>query len=296
MTTSVKCSSYTNKQCWFSPADNDTLCSSCKKAQSQATLDTLMRGNPIDMLARKEFSTFLTTGDTLDRAMRLLYEKDKKFLSYYLKSIENTYIERHLLLRILSHSNNSLCAVIRWMIQEGLYPDSLLPHACLRCVPHLIRGHITNEIYFGIHFPIGGVDNFDMRRLIVKNSKNIGQLAEVAHAIDEISGAAGPGREYRELLEKLISQEDILLFAETLANSPLLHKSILESDSIADKKMLYARFRARKADFWEELHAKSMHPSRVFQWCMTEDEKKGFDTPEYVFCDGKAPWNIEWVV
>jgi hypothetical protein len=289
-----KCSAYNKKKCWFSPAYKSPLCSSCQKAKNEDSFETRMKGNYIDLLTSKEFDSCRYQGENLDRALRLLYNKHKHFLSCYLKTIENIHIGNHLLLRITTHTNTSLCAVIRWMLQEGLYPESLLPHNCLRCASHLIRGNITNDIYFAIHFPMGGVEHFDMRRLIVKNSKNIKQLAEVAHAIYEISGDTPVLTEYKNLVEKHISQEDHLQFTEELANNPLLHKSILESDSVANKKMLYKRFRARKAPFWEELSAKSMHPSRVFQWCMTEDEKKGFDTPEYIFCSGKAPWHIQW--
>lgn len=290
----VKCSAYKKKNCWFSPAGNDTLCSSCEKAKNKDSLATLLEGDYIQLLTSKEFSRCLYEGDTLDKSLRLLYDKNKTFLASYLKVIESMHIYKHLLLRITTHTNTSLCAVIRWMVQEGLYPESLMPHNCLRCVPHLIRGRITNDIYFAIHFPIGGVDNFDIRRLIVKNSKNINQLAEVAHAIHE-QGEEFPETEYNNLVYKtIVSQEDRFQFAEAIFNNPLLHKTILESDSVTNKKMLYKRFRDRKAPFWEELHAKSMHPSRVFQWCMSEDEKEGFETPEYVFCSGKAPWNIEW--
>ena len=291
-----KCSAYKKKSCWFYPVVGGIFCSSCEKAKNKDSfVRLLLEGDYIQLLTSKEFSRCLYEGgDTLDMSLRLLYDKDKKFLRSYLKVIETTHIYNDLLLRIITHTNTSLCAVIRWMVQEGLYPESLMPHNCLRCVPHLIRGRITNDIYFAIHFPIGGVDNFDIRRLIIKNAKNINQLAEVAHAIHE-QGEEFPETEYKNLVYKTIgSQEDRFQFTELTDNQPLLHKAILESDSITKKKMLYKLFRHRKAPFWEELHAKSMHPSRVFQWCMSEDEKEGFETPEYVFCSGKAPWNIEW--
>jgi hypothetical protein len=99
---------------------------------------------------------------------------------------------------------------------------------------------------------------------------------------------------YNEILRKNISVEDCKAYAETMRFHPLLHKCILQLGSADDKNDLYMLFRGRKDSYWEELIAKGMHPCRVMQWCMTEDEKEGFShIPAYIFTDGRAEWDIE---
>ena len=84
-------------------------------------------------------------------------------------------------------------------------------------------------------------------------------------------------------------------YTESLREHPLLHNSILESDDIDSRKKLYKGFRARKDPYWEELIAKGMHPCRVIQWCMTEEEKEGFSQiPPYIFLEGRADWDLEF--
>jgi hypothetical protein len=135
--------------------------------------------------------------------------------------------------------------------------------------------------------------SFDLARLVVKNIGNLTLLASVADAILETSGLCSAYSDYIKLVCKYLKDPTRRLeFLELLNTHPLLHIYQLKYAESEEKRALYLRFRKRRYIFFEELMAKSMHPSRVFQWCFSMDEIEGCDFPPYEFCSGKAPWDI----
>jgi hypothetical protein len=158
-----------------------------------------------------------------------------------------------------------------------------------------VHAGITNDVYYAITYPLTEPGSFDLTRLIVKNLGNIGLLARMGDAILERSGMCSVYNDYMKLVCKYLKDQTRKLeFLELMNTHPLLHKYHLEGSDSKEKRALYLRFRKSKYIFFEELMAKSMHPSRVFQWCFSMDEIEGCDFPPYEFCSGKAPWDIVW--
>ena len=284
------------KKCWLTPVHNSHYCSSCTEAKDYAFIDRQLKENHKALPNTVEFMLYYSRKDTLVRYLRTIYDKDKAFLESYLKSIDNTPVYGHLMMLLTTHTDTPLCPIIRWMATNGLYPvGTVLPRNCLRCITHLVHAGITNDVYYAITYPLTEPGSFDLTRLIVKNIGNLKLLASVADAILETSGLCSLYTDYMKLVCKYLKDPTrILEFLELLNTHPLLHKYHLECADSKEKRALYLRFRKRRFIFLEELMAKSMHPSRVFQWCFSMDEIEGCDFPPYEFCSGKAPWDIDW--
>jgi len=291
-----QCKAYGKKKCWLTPIGNSNHCSSCTEAKDYAFIDRQLEANYKALPNTVEFMLYYSRKDTLVRYLSVLYHKDKAFLESYLKSIENTPVYGHLMMLLTTHSNTSLCPIIRWMTTNGLYPvDTVLPHNCLRCISHLVHAGITNEVYYAITASFHEPGTFDLTRLIMKNLGNIGLLARMGDAILETSGMCLVYTDYMKLVCKHLKDHTRKLeFLELMNTHPLLHIYHLKHSDSQEKRALYLRFRKRRYNFFEELMAKTMHPSRVFQWCFSMDEIEGCDFPPYEFCSGKAPWDIHW--
>jgi hypothetical protein len=280
------------KKCWLTPTHNSQYCSSCTEAKDYAFIERQLTSANKTLPNTVEFMLYYSRKDTLVKYLRTLYEKDKAFLKWYIKSMENTPVYSHLMMLLTTHTDTPLCPIVRWMTTNGLYPvDTVLPHNCLRCASHLVHAGITNDVYYAITYPLTEPGSFDLARLIVKNICNIGILASMGDAILERSGMCSVYNDYMKLVCKYLKDPSRKLeFLELMNTHPLLHKYHLDSDDSKEKRALYLRFRKRKFIFLEELMAKSMHPSRVFHWCFYIGEIEGF--PPYEFCSGKAPWDI----
>jgi len=291
-----QCKAYGKNKCWLTPAHNSNYCSSCTEAKDYAFIDRRLKADYKTLPNTVEFMLYYSRKDTLQRYLRVLYDKDKPFLESYVKSIENTPVYGHLMMLLTTHADTSLCPIIRWMATNGLYPvGTVLPRNCLLCTSHLIHAGITDEVYYAITYPLTEPGSFDLARLIQKNIGNLALLASVADAILERSGMSTIYLDYMKLVCKYLKDQPRKLeFLEYLNTHPLLHKYHLEGADSKEKRALYLRFRKRKYIFFEELMAKTMHPSRVFQWCFSMDEIEGCHFHPYEFCSGKAPWDIHW--
>lgn len=289
---SSQCKAFGRKKCWLTPVHNSHYCSSCTEAKDYVFIDRELKAANKALPNTVEFMLYYSRKDTLVKYLRKLYDKDKAFLESYLKSTENTPVYGHLMMLLTTHADTSLCPIIRWMATNGLYPmGSVLPRNCLRCISHIVRAGVTDEVYYAITYPFTESGSFDLTRLVMKNIGNLELLARMGDAILETSGMCLVYTDYTKLVCKYLkSQVSRLDFIENLNTHPLLYKYYLESDDSKEKRALYLRFRKRKFIFFEELMAKSMHPSRVFQWCFSIDEIEDF--PPYEFCSGKAPWDI----
>jgi len=292
-----QCKAYAvGKKCWLTPVDNSNYCSSCTEAKDYAFIDRQLKENYKGLPNTVEFMLYYSRKDTLQRYLRVLYDTDKTFLESYLKSIENTPVYAYLMMLLSTHANTSLCPIIRWMATHGLYPvGTVLPHNCLLCTSHIVHAGITDEVYYAITYPLTEPGSFDLTRLILKNIGNLALLSRMADAILETSGMSSIYVDYMKLVCKYLKDQNRKLeFLEALNTHPLLHKYHLEASDSKEKRALYLRFRKRRYIFFEELMAKSMHPSRVFHWCFSMDEMEGCEFPPYEFSSGKAEWDIMW--
>ena len=285
-------------KCWFSA--NKTHCSPCDKKRKEASIIEALRGKSLEALVRiltdKTYDELIQTNDMLDNVLRKIYIVNKDYLEFYLHKIQGTAAEAHLISRIHTHSNTFLCTIVGWMIRNGLY-DSSINICCLRCMTHLIRYGTAKEadsVKYSIQFDLYGPHHINIRAAVARNKDDLPLLTEMGNAILEKDKSTYLLGQYNEILRKNVNHCDYVAYNQTMKHHPLLHKCILALGDTDDKKELYLTFRKRKDPYWEELIAKGMHPCRVMQWCMTEDEKGGFShIPPYIFLEGRAEWNID---
>jgi hypothetical protein len=284
--------------CWFSAKNSS--CSPCQKKKKEESIIEALQGKSLEALTKilkdKSYDELVRKTDILDNLLRKIYILNKDYLEFYLYRIQGTANEAHLLSRIHTHSNTFLCPIVGWMIRKGLY-DPSINICCLRCMIHLMRygnAKDLDSLKYSIQFDLYGPHHINIRAAIVKNKDNLPLLTDMANAILERGDSHYLLSYYNDIIRKTVSTADREAYSETMRFHPLLHKCILQLGSTDDKKDLYLTFRARKDPYWEELIAKGMHPCRVMQWCMTEDEKDGFShIPPYIFSDGRADWDIE---
>lgn len=213
----------------------------------------------------------------------------KKFDTYayalYKKNNVLDFLAKHQKLfdyRIYTHNETDLCPVYSYYLRNV---DHCTPMpSCLRCLTHALRYSKDKYVQSVILRSVVMYEGPNMQSIIAraKNTKSAA-LYEFGLAIIEVQGIYG-------VFDTYINMIDIPLAVKIQAH-PLLHKLLMEDELL--KRRVYARFKARKQVFYEELYAKAWHPSRFMQWCYTEDEKVGMDIPEYKFQKGAA-WNIEW--
>lgn len=283
--------------CWFSAKKSS--CSPCQRIEKQRTIIEALRGKSIEALTKilkdPSYNEILRKNDMLDNLLKKMYILNKDYLEFYLYKIQGTSTEAHLISRIHTHSNTLLCPIVGWMIRNGIY-DSSINISCLRCMTNLIRYGTPKEadnVKYSIQFDLYGPHHINIRAAVSRNKSNLPLLTDMGNAIIERGEMDYLLAQYSEIVRKNVNPYDYYAYTETLRHHPLLHKSILESDDVDSRKKLYKGFRARKDPYWEELIAKGMHPCRVIQWCMTEEEKEGFtEIPPYIFLDGCAEWNI----
>lgn len=291
--------------CWFSAKNSS--CSPCDKKKKQATIIEALRGKSLEALMKilkdPSYGELIRNTDMLDNLLKKMYILNKDYLEFYLYKIQGTSTEAHLISRIHTHSNTLLCPIVGWMIRNGLY-DSSINISCLRCMSHLMRYGNAKEadnVKYSLQFDLYGPHHINIRAAVAKNKANLPLLTDMGNAIIERGNRIIEREDtnyllvyYSEILRKTINPYDYYSYTESMREHPLLHKSILESDDLDSRKKLYRGFRARKDPYWEELIAKGMHPCRVIQWCMTEEEKEGFSQiPPYNFLEGRAEWDID---
>ena len=215
----------------------------------------------------------------------------KKFDTYayalYKKNKVLDFIAKHQTTfdyRIYTHNETDLCHVYGYYLRNV---DHCTPMpSCLRCLAHTLRyskdKYVQSVILRSIVFLYEEGPNMQSIIARAKHTKSQA-LYEFGLAIVEVQGIYG-------VFDTYINTIDSPLAVKIQAH-PLLHKMLMEDEYL--KRRVYARFRARKQVFYEELYAKAWHPSRFMQWCYTEDEKEGMEIPEYKF-QKNALWNIVW--
>ena len=217
-----------------------------------------------------------------------MYMNHKEFLKTYMSNILGTFMENILILRIKNHVSTDLCPVIAWMLRLNIYPEEIMPEKCFKCCSHIMRHSQINRnlIFYTLHFnPYELRNEFRIKELIKKNANNHSILKEFAYAVLEIEGNSFIYNDYMKTVEEYTKIE-----TQELENHILLHNTEFTPEN---KYRIYSICSERMAIIKDELLAISMHPSRVFHWCISEDSKKMHNLiPEYVFIQGRAPWTL----
>ena len=265
------CKGY-KKTCWL-PSQGE-FCGTCQNAKYADQIRSISN----ELVPSTKSIQFLRLKDNFDNLAYSLY-RDRKH-QQFLKRFKDLFDYR-----IYTHDDTKLCPVYGDYLRNT-DEDSPMPN-CLRCLAHALRyskdKYVQSLILKSVIVPY--IDGPNLQS-IIRKAKNANQnsLYEFGLAIIEVQGIYGVFDTYIQLL-------DIPLAVKIQAH-PLLHKLLMEDELL--KRRIYARFRARKRIFYEELYAKAWHPSRFMQWCYTEDEKKGMEIPDYKFQKIGSPWNIQW--
>lgn len=235
--------------------------------------------------------TMVTIQDTFDTIANYLYRNDKDLLEQYIWSNKDLFSKR-----VYTHTDTQLCPIVSYMLRKK--PDIPMPGCCLMCLAHTLRytedEYIRTLIFRSVVVRYADSANVES---MIKKAKRM-SLFEFGAAILEKQGPYGVFDEYIKLLMRWKPDSGDTIIA--LYSHPVFHKILLSNhiecqgcqECVIHKRRIYTLFRGKKNIFFEELIAKSMHPSRVFQWCLDNEDMNDMGIPPYQFKEGKADWDI----
>jgi hypothetical protein len=259
--------------CWLRQQSNKT-CRTCEKEVAMKNLTNILqspytREGIADLLE-------LSKGPVAEKVLNHIYRNDKTYLKTLLTQSEE--IRKEFFQRMAFHSDTELCSVVCWCLHQKIIGLLPYPAECMLCLANMLRYYedkyasavILRSVLYDYN------EGIRMNKLIRKGK----HLEQFAWAIMEVQGMEGV----------------YLTFLEKSNNPPIHYHPILDAYTLRqnDEELtnkVYSEFRRRKARWESELMEKAMHPSRVFHWCFTEDEKNRHPfTPMYVFSEGRAEW------
>ena len=276
-----------NGKCWL-PAKNG-FCSVCQLMKDKVELENLLR-SPYDRevvssyMYSKAHQRIIHTQDHFDRFASFL-KHDKPLLYDYISSNKALFSKR-----VYTHNDSHLCDVVCHMMRQS--PEIPVPGNCLRCLAHTLRysddQYLRSLILRSVVIWYG--DGPNIAKMIQKSRRD--PIYEFGSAILEIQGPHGVFGDFLDIVDAVKNPERIEV-VDALIRHPVTHSITLQAEGIdTGKKDIYKMFKARKNIFHEELLAKSMHPSRVFHWCLDNEEVVDMDLSPYEFKKGKAEWDI----
>ena len=279
-------------KCWL-PAKNG-LCSVCQLMKDKVTLENLFANSydreiTASYIYSKAHERIVNVQDNFDRIANFL-KHDKALLHEYISSNKALFSKR-----VYTHNDSHLCDVVCHMIQKT--PEIPVPGNCLRCLAHTLRysddQYLRSLILRSV--VVQYADSPNIPKMIQKSRRD--PIYEFGSAILEIQGAHGVFGEYLNRLDVARNPERIEVVQALLlhpSNHPLTLGVTLELtlETDTEKKKIYNLFKTRKNVFYQELIAKSMHPSRVFHWCLDNEEMLEMGLSPYEFKKGKAEWDI----
>jgi len=292
----MSCHGYLVSKCWFPPVKN-SLCKSCLLIKDKDTLNIILKG-PYNRQTMESYlysrghETMVAIQDTFDTIANYLYQNDKELLEQYLWSNKALFSKR-----VYTHNETQLCSVVGYMLRKK--PDVPMPGCCLMCLAHTLRytddEYVRNLIFRSVVVRYADGPNVES---MVRKANRV-PLYEFGAALLEKQGQGGVFEEYIKLLVRCKPDSGDTILA--LYEHPVFHKAILSINLDCEqcrtiKRRIYNIFKGKKDVFFEELMAKSMHPSRVFYWCLEEEEKNdiAIDNKNYSFHEGKANWQFDW--
>ena len=291
----MSCHGYLVTKCWFPPVKN-SLCKSCHLIKDKDTLNNILKA-PYDKKRMEAYlyssghESMVTIKDTFDTIANYLYTHDKELLEKYIWSNKALFSKR-----VYTHNGTQLCPIVSYLLRKQ--PDVPMPGCCLMCLAHTLRytddDYIRNIIFRSVVIRYADLPTVES---MVRATQQRAPLYEFGAAILEKQGHTGVFDEYMKLLYKLKPEfHDV---ASAIYAHPVFHKVILSinldcEECQTNKRRIYNIFKDKKKVFFEELLAKSMHPSRVFQWCLDNEDSIEMEIPPYEFKEGKAEWDIPW--
>jgi len=290
----MSCHGYLVSKCWFPPVKN-SLCKSCYLIKDKDTLNTILAA-PYNRQVMESYlyssghGTMVTIQDTFDTIANYLYRNDKDLLEQYIWSNKALFSKR-----VYTHTETQLCPVVSYILRKN--PEVPMPGCCLLCLSHTLRytddEYVRNLIFRSV--VVRYADGPNVESMVRKANRT--SLYEFGAALLEKQGHGGVFEEYIRILVRCKPDSGDTIVA--LYKHPIFHKVILSinldcHECVTNKRRIYNIFKDKKDVFFEELMAKSMHPSRVFQWCLDNEDNTEMGVPPYEFKEGKADWDIPW--
>ena len=257
--------------CWLRQKSNNP-CATCEKEVAMKNLTNILQ-SPYTRTGIADLLE-LSKGPVADKVLRHIYKHDKPHLKTLLTQSEE--IRKEFFQRMAFHSDTELCAVVCWCMHQKILDLLPYPSECMLCLAHMLRYYEDEYARAVILRNVAHDYNEGIRmNTLIRKGKH---LEEFAWAILEVQGMEGV----------------YLNFINKTKYTPIRYHPFLDKYAV-QKEDVYTMYRLRKAAWESELLEKAMHPSRVFHWCFTEDEKNRHESiPMYVFSQGRAEWFVSF--
>ena len=191
-----------------------------------------------------------------DRLVRRLLD-DKAFLKDFLEKNKSRFEYR-----VYTHSESELCDVVCWALHTAKM-DIPIPNACLKCLAHTLRyssDKYTRSLI--LRSVIFSYNDGPKIQTIARRMKKESSLYEFGAAIIEQQGGNGVYETYMDVIQ------DKTQVVSALNEHPLLHITQETQDIHIKQRKLQ--------EFKDELMTAAYEPSRAFEWCLAEEDKKGW--------------------
>jgi len=222
----------------------------------------------IDILTGPDMIHYIGHMDILDSILYSMYiSRQMTMMIRYLKYIRNTSVFQAILyLRIRNHTHTSLCPVYSWMIRNYM-PIDMIPKSCLRCVTTAISYHPTPHVYRMLRFIDSHVPTPSPLPALLKDAS----IEYVGRFLDAVIQYTPVWVDtVVEYVKK--ARPDIEIDKHILLHPSIAHRK-MESGSQVEKILLYKHLASMIEPFKNELMELSWEPSRVYNWCLTVDER-----------------------
>ncbi len=317
------CRAYKKTYCWLPRARSSEFCATCAQAKQRDDLKRVIEDLPTSSLTAEQIFAILVKPDvcfgiqaapqssTLDQLLYSLWVRGRHaqpLLHRYIEHIQKTPVKASLLLRVRNHSRTNLCSVYRWMLRKGLFPDTMLPQSCLKCLGATAVYGCDNaakvaELRRWIFHPNTPLTPLLRQTLTLTDSLErlvnfvqdlldspSDQLSDIwLMALRSIISIVQPTHPtYPNRLRDLVRKHPVCL-AEAFQPASFATYGNDAKQTVKD----------RLAPFEEELLAKSWHPCRFQHWVWDEVERHDYGVqeigpPPLLRRGERADWNIRW--
>ena len=314
------CRAYKKTYCWLPRKRDSDFCATCAQVKQRDDIKHVIEDLPTSSLTAEQIFSILVKPDicfgiqaapqssTMDQLLYSLWVRGRPaypLLHRYIKHIQTTPVKASLLLRVRNHTRTNLCSVYRWMLRKGLFPDTVLPQGCLKCLG-------STAIYARDECRVAEIRRWifhpntpltPLLRQTLTLTDGLERLVTFIHDLldspsDQISSAWLLAQ--RSILSILREGHPALLdrFRSGVQKHPALLAEAFQSIEAYGKDAKQT-IKDRLALIEEELIAKSWHPSRFQHWCWDEVERLEYGVQEIglpppLRRGEGADWNIRW--
>lgn len=274
------CNGY-KKKCW-QKEKSDSLCGTCEFAKQKEMFNAILSQNIalVKIYTNLESLTYRanhSSSDSIlnrdiyfDRIVRRLLD-DKVFLKEFLEKYKSRFDYR-----VYMHSESEMCDVVCWALHTGKM-ELPIPNSCLKCLAHTLRyspdKYTKNLILRSVIFSYNDGPKI---QTIARRMKKESSLYEFGLAIIEQQGSNGVYDTYintiKDKTRVLTALHEHILLHNT-HNIHITHNTHNTDNTHNTHKTNTLELKSKIDEFKEELIAATYEPSRVFDWCIAEEDK-----------------------